>query len=60
MHTYKRKKKKKLTKEILPIVVFLAMLSLHCCKDLSLVVVNRGYSLLRLTVVASLVVVPRL
>ena len=57
MHTYKRKKKK-LTKEILPIVVFLAMLGLHCCKDFSLVVVNRGYSLLCLTV--SLVVVPRL
>ena len=36
------------------------MLGLHCCKDLSLVVVNRGYSLLRLTVVASLAVVPRL
>ena len=35
------------------------MLGLHCCKDLSLVVVNRGCSLLRLTVVA-LLVVPRL
>ena len=36
------------------------MLGLHCCKDPSLVVVNRGYSLLHLTVVASLFVVPRL
>ena len=58
MHTYKREKKN-LLKKYSYSCVFLAMLGLHCCKDLSLVVVNRGCSLLRLTVVA-LLVVPRL
>ena len=49
---------------VLLIVLFFAVLSLHCCAGFSLVVANVGYSLAvgsgPLTVVASLVVERRL